>query len=65
MTAANTGTVPKIGDRVRMDEQPGLYDVVDVNLLMQTVNLKSIDGAGHVTRNVAWTSLKPQSAAAR
>jgi len=65
MTATNTGTVPKIGDRVRMDEQPGLLDVVDVNLLMQTVNLKAVDGAGHVTRNVPWTSLKSHGAAAR
>jgi hypothetical protein len=65
MAATNTGTVPKIGDRVRMDEQTGLFDVVDVNLLMQTVNLKGIDGAGHVTRNVPWTSLKSQSAAAK
>jgi hypothetical protein len=48
-----------------MDEQAGLFDVVDVNLLMQTVNLKAIDGAGHVTRNVPWTSLKSQSAAAK
>jgi hypothetical protein len=65
MTAENTGTVPKIGDRVRMGEEAGLFDVVDVNMLMQTANLKSTDGAGHVTRNVAWTSLKSQSAASR
>jgi hypothetical protein len=26
---------------------------------MQTANLKSTDGTGHITRNVPWTSLKP------
>ncbi len=65
MTSEKTGTVPKIGDRVKMGEEAGLFDVVDVNLLMQTVNLKATDGAGHVTRNVAWTSLKFQNAASR
>jgi hypothetical protein len=65
MTAAYSGTVPKIGDRVGISEQAGLFEVVDVNMLMQTANLKSTDGAGHVTRNVAWTSLKFQGAASR
>ena len=65
MSAENTGTVPKIGDRVRMGEQAGLFDVVDVNMLMQTANLKATDGAGHVARNVPWTSLKFQNAASR
>jgi hypothetical protein len=65
MTGQYTGTVPKIGDRVGINEQAGAYEVVDVNLLMQTANLKSTDGEGHITRNVAWTSLKFQSAASR
>jgi hypothetical protein len=41
-----------------MVEQSGLFEVVDVNMLMQTANLKATDGQGHVTRNVPWTSLK-------
>jgi len=65
MTGQYSGTVPKIGDRVGISEQAGVYEVADVNLLMQTANLKSIDGEGHVTRNVAWTSLKFQNAASR
>ena len=65
MTAGYTGPVPKIGDRVRMGEEASPFDVVDVNLLMQTANLKSTDGEGHVTRNVAWTSLKFQNVASR
>jgi hypothetical protein len=58
MTAEYRGTVPKIGDRVGMIEQPGVFDLVDVNMLMQTANLKATDGQGHVTRNVPWPSLK-------
>lgn len=58
MTAEYKGTVPKIGDRVGMLEQSGVFEVVDVNMLMQTANLKATDGQGHVTRNVPWTSLK-------
>jgi hypothetical protein len=65
MSAEYRGAVPKRGDRVGMAEQSGLFEVVDVNTLMQTANLKSTDGQGHVTRNVPWTSLKFQDAAFR
>jgi hypothetical protein len=58
MTAEYKGTVPKIGNRVGMLEQSAVFEVVDVNMLMQTANLKATDGQGHVTRNVPWTSLK-------
>jgi hypothetical protein len=63
MAAEYSGTVPKIADRVGMVEQSGLFEVVDVNMLMQTANLKATDGQGHVTRNVPWTSLKFHGAA--
>jgi hypothetical protein len=63
MTAEYSGTVPKIGDHVGMVEQSGLFEVVDVNMLMQTANLKATDGQGHVTRNVPWTALKFHGAA--
>ena len=65
MSADYSGTVPKRGDRVGLGEQAALFEVVDVNLLMQTANLKSTDGKEHVTRNIPWTSLKFQSAASR
>jgi hypothetical protein len=65
MSAEYSGTIPKRGDRVGMAEQSGVYEVVDVNTLMQTANLKSTDGQGHVTRNIPWTSLKFQGAASR
>jgi hypothetical protein len=63
MSADYSGTVPKRGDRVRLTEQPVLFEVVDVNTLMQTANVKSTDGKEHVTRNIPWTSLKFQGAA--
>jgi hypothetical protein len=65
MSADYTGTVPKRGDRVRLTEQSVLFEVVDVNTLMQTVNVKSTDGKEHVTRNIPWTSLRFQGAASR
>jgi hypothetical protein len=65
MAAKYSGTVPKIGNRVGIDGQSGLFEVVDVNTLMQTANLKATDGQGHVTRVVPWTSLKFQGAASR
>jgi hypothetical protein len=57
----NTGistTNPKRGDRVAMAQQEGVFEIADINSLMQTANLKSTDGQGHITRNVPWTSLK-------
>ena len=65
MIGEYSGTVPKIGDRVGMVEQPGLFEVVAVNMLMQAANLKSTDGQGHLTRNVPWTSLKFHGATSR
>jgi hypothetical protein len=41
-----------------MAEKDGVYEVAEINSLMQTANLKSTDGQGHITRNVPWTSLK-------
>lgn len=58
MAAEYNGNIPKRGDRVANTQQEGVFEVVDLNSLMQTVNIKSSDGQGHVTRNVPWTSLK-------
>jgi hypothetical protein len=52
-------TGPKRGDRVATDTQEGVFEVADINSLMQTANLKTTDGQGHITRNVPWTALKP------
>jgi hypothetical protein len=50
---------PKRGDRVAMVQQEGVFEVADINSLMQTANLKTTDGQGHITRNVPWTAIKP------
>ena len=65
MIPVHSGTFPKIGDCVERVEESGLFEVVDVNLLMETANLKATDGQGHVTRYVPWSSLKIQGAASR
>ena len=65
MSVDYSGAVPRRGDRVGLTGQPGLFEVVDVNSLMQTANVKSLDGKEHVTRNISWTSLKFQDAASR
>jgi hypothetical protein len=59
MIAEYKGTIPKRGDHVSVAEQEGVFEVADINSLMQTASIKSTDGQGHVTRNVPWTSLKP------
>ena len=58
MIAEYGRTIPKRGDRVGITQQEDVFEVVDINSLMQTANVKSTDGQGHVTRNVSWTSLK-------
>lgn len=58
MIAEYSGTIPKRGNRVGIAQQEGIFEVVDVNSLMQTANVKSTDGQGHITRNLSWTSLK-------
>ena len=59
MNTTTNPTAPKRGERVGMVQQEGVFEVADINSLMQTANLKSTDGQGHITRNVPWTSLKP------
>ena len=45
----STGTqviAPKRGDHVSMAQQEGVFEVADINSLMQTANLKTMDGQG-------------------
>ncbi len=58
MSAGTSMAIPKRGDRVAIAGQEGVFEIADINSLMQTANLKSTDGLGHITRNVPWTSLK-------
>jgi hypothetical protein len=51
-------TAPKNGERINCDQHEGLFEVVFVNALMQTANIRLADGTAHVIPNVPWTSLK-------
>lgn len=51
-------TIPKKGEHVRSSQHEGVFEVVFVNALMQTANVRLIDGSGHVVPNVPWTALK-------
>jgi hypothetical protein len=51
------GRIPRRGDRVGMGQRLGVCEVVGINSLMHTANVKSTDGQGRITRNVPWTSL--------
>jgi hypothetical protein len=59
MTMASKVTTPKIGEHVRRGQQEGVFEVVFVNSLMQTANIRLLDGSGPVVPNVAWTELTP------
>lgn len=50
---------PKRGDRVNSNQHNGIFEVVAVNALMQTANIRAVDGTGPVIPNVPWTALKP------
>jgi len=50
-------TVPKNGEHVSAAEHEGIFEVVGVNSLMQTANIRLVDGTGHVIPNVPWTML--------
>ena len=49
---------PKNGERVSSTQHEGIFEVVFVNSLMQTANIRLVDGSGHVVPNVPWTELK-------
>ena len=49
---------PKRGEHVKSTQHEGTFEVVFVNALMQTANIRPVDGSGHVVPNVPWTSLK-------
>jgi len=58
MATEPKATVPKRGDPVGATEHEGVFEVVGVNALMQTANIRLADGSGHVIPNVPWTALK-------
>ena len=52
MSNATQARVPKVGDHVTDSQHEGAYEVVFVNALMQTANIRPIDGTAHVVPNV-------------
>ena len=50
-------SAPKNGERVRSTQHEGIFEVVFVNALMQSANIRLIDGSAHVVPNVPWTAL--------
>jgi hypothetical protein len=52
---------PKRGDHVSTSSHEGVFEVVGVNALMQTANVRLVDGTGHVIPNIPWTDLKPNN----
>ena len=50
---------PKQGSRVRSAQHEGIFEIIGVNSLMQTANLRAVDSSGPVVPNVPWTALKP------
>ena len=50
---------PKRGKHVGSTNHEGVFDVVGLNSLMQTANLRAVDGSGPVIPNVPWIALKP------
>ena len=49
---------PKNGQHVTSTQQEGVFEIVFVNALTQTANIRLVDGSGHVVPNVPWTALK-------
>jgi hypothetical protein len=58
MSTAPKLTAPKNGQHVTSAQHEGVFEIVFVNALMQTANIRLVDGSGHVVPNVPWTSLK-------
>jgi hypothetical protein len=58
MSTESKVATPKKGEHVKSIQHEGIFEVVFVNALMQTANIRPVDGSGHVVPNVPWTSLK-------
>jgi len=58
MATAPKLIAPKNGQHVTSTQHEGVFEVVSVNALLQTANIRLVDGSGHVVPNVPWTALK-------
>jgi hypothetical protein len=57
MSNASKVIAPQKGEHVTDAQREGIFEVVFVNTLMQTANIRLVDGSGHVIPNVPWTAL--------
>lgn len=57
MSTKSRVTTPKKGEHVSDSQHEGVFEVVFVNALMQTANIRVLDRTGHVVPNVPWTAL--------
>ncbi|HTZ72414.1 MAG TPA: hypothetical protein VMB47_00705 [Candidatus Aquilonibacter sp.] len=48
---------PKNGEHVKSAQHEGVFEVVFVNALTQTANIRLIDGTASVVPNVPWSAL--------
>jgi hypothetical protein len=58
MSVGTKAITPKNGEHVACSQYEGHFEIVFVNALMQTANIRLVDGTGHVIPNIAWTNLK-------
>jgi len=58
MSTAPKLIVPKNGQHVTSTQYEGVFEILFVNALMQTANIRLVDGSGHVVPNVPWTALQ-------
>jgi hypothetical protein len=58
MSAGPKLIVPKVGDHVVSGQHEGVFEIVFVNALMQTANIRLVDGTAHVVPNIPWTVLQ-------
>ena len=52
---------PKRKERVETVDSDGVFEIVGVNSIKRTVNLRAVDASRSVIVNVPWNSLKPIS----
>lgn len=52
---------PKRKERVETVDDAGVFEIVGVNSIKRTVNLRAVDASRPVVVNVPWSSLKPTS----
>jgi hypothetical protein len=57
MSKGSESMTPKKGEHVTDAQHEGMFEVVFVNALMQTANIRLVDGSGHVVPNVPWSAL--------